>query len=111
MYDRDSDEFRLFFCFKHKTEYEMRIIDWSSDVCSSDLLRVAGVSVIVHAGSSGFKAQFKRADASGARVAVILGSDEVAAGTASVKCLRTDAAGEAAQQQVALDRQIGRAHV
>src|SRR3546814_19394481 len=26
----------LFF-FKHKTAYEMRIIDWSSDVCSSDL--------------------------------------------------------------------------
>lgn len=67
-------------------------------------LRDAGLSVIVHAGSSGFKSQFKRADASGARVAVILGSDEVAAGTASVKLLRTDVAGEAAQQQVALDR-------
>jgi len=67
-------------------------------------LRDAGLSVIVHAGSSGFKSQFKRADASGARVAVILGSDEVAAGTASVKFLRADAAGEAAQQQVALDR-------
>src|SRR3546814_7974156 len=25
------------FCFKHKTAYEMRISDWSSDVCSSDL--------------------------------------------------------------------------
>src|SRR3546814_4377299 len=32
---------RLFFCFfffKQKTAYEMRISDWSSDVCSSDLL-------------------------------------------------------------------------
>src|SRR3546814_2696370 len=28
--------FRFFF-FKQKTAYEMRIIDWSSDVCSSDL--------------------------------------------------------------------------
>src|SRR3546814_2952605 len=28
----------LFFC-KQKTAYEMRISDWSSDVCSSDLLR------------------------------------------------------------------------
>src|SRR3546814_1084768 len=31
----------LFFCvcfFKQKTAYEMRISDWSSDVCSSDLL-------------------------------------------------------------------------
>src|SRR3546814_17399052 len=27
----------LFFLFKQKTAYEMRISDWSSDVCSSDL--------------------------------------------------------------------------
>src|SRR3546814_1449637 len=27
----------FFFFFKHKTAYEMRISDWSSDVCSSDL--------------------------------------------------------------------------
>src|SRR3546814_3468917 len=29
----------LFFFFKQKTAYEMRISDWSSDVCSSDLFR------------------------------------------------------------------------
>src|SRR3546814_1728458 len=29
----------LFFFFKQKTAYEMRISDWSSDVCSSDLSR------------------------------------------------------------------------
>src|SRR3546814_7242509 len=29
--------FCLFFLFKQKTAYEMRISDWSSDVCSSDL--------------------------------------------------------------------------
>src|SRR3546814_5081221 len=28
----------LFFFFKQKTAYELRISDWSSDVCSSDLL-------------------------------------------------------------------------
>src|SRR3546814_8146374 len=28
----------LFFYFKQKTAYEMRISDWSSDVCSSDLV-------------------------------------------------------------------------
>src|SRR3546814_16083627 len=28
----------MFFFFKQKTGYEMRISDWSSDVCSSDLL-------------------------------------------------------------------------
>src|SRR3546814_3656970 len=27
----------VFFCFKQKTAYDMRISDWSSDVCSSDL--------------------------------------------------------------------------
>src|SRR3546814_4477159 len=31
-----------FFFFKQKTAYEMRISDWSSDVCSSDLFRKAG---------------------------------------------------------------------
>src|SRR3546814_2593061 len=30
----------MFFVFKQKTAYEMRISDWSSDVCSSDLLGV-----------------------------------------------------------------------
>src|SRR3546814_2470870 len=30
----------LFFFFKHKTAYEMPISDWSSDVCSSDLVLV-----------------------------------------------------------------------
>src|SRR3546814_2972820 len=33
--------FCLFFFFKQKTAYEMRISDWSSDVCSSDLGRTA----------------------------------------------------------------------
>src|SRR3546814_10251011 len=32
------------FCFKQKTAYEMRISDWSSDVCSSDLDGIYGRS-------------------------------------------------------------------
>src|SRR3546814_18918580 len=32
----------LFFFFKQKTAYEMRISDWSSDVCSSDLGQAKG---------------------------------------------------------------------
>src|SRR3546814_5052735 len=32
----------VFFFFKQKTAYEMRISDWSSDVCSSDLLAQEG---------------------------------------------------------------------
>src|SRR3546814_2381425 len=35
----------VFFFFKQKTAYEMRISDWSSDVCSSDLLRKLCVGV------------------------------------------------------------------
>src|SRR3546814_5486246 len=34
--------FCIFFFFKQKTAYEMRISDWSSDVCSSDLIGRAG---------------------------------------------------------------------
>src|SRR3546814_9647814 len=34
----------MFFC-KQKTAYEMRISDWSSDVCSSDLVAQIGSSV------------------------------------------------------------------
>src|SRR3546814_15518937 len=36
--DRRSMIVFLFFFFKQKTAYEMRISDWSSDVCSSDLV-------------------------------------------------------------------------
>src|SRR3546814_7303430 len=32
----------MVFCFKQKPAYEMRISDWSSDVCSSDLDALAG---------------------------------------------------------------------
>src|SRR3546814_3240149 len=35
-----------FFFFKQKTAYEMRISDWSSDVCSSDLKTVAYVHML-----------------------------------------------------------------
>src|SRR3546814_2130141 len=35
----------VFFFFKQKTAYEMRISDWSSDVCSSDLSAVGGVLI------------------------------------------------------------------
>src|SRR3546814_13018573 len=36
-----------FFCFKQKTAYDMRISDWSSDVCSSDLIAVYGSGRLV----------------------------------------------------------------
>jgi histidyl-tRNA synthetase len=53
-------------------------------------LRNHGLSVIQHCGGGGFKAQMKKADASGAVLAVILGKDEVAKGEVSVKHLRRE---------------------
>src|SRR3546814_2166595 len=46
----------MFFFFKPKTAYEMRISDWSSDVCSSDLeailqAKAKGLPVVVSMGS------------------------------------------------------------
>src|SRR3546814_4807955 len=37
-----------FFFFKQKTAYEMRISDWSSDVCSSDLI-IVGMGALARA--------------------------------------------------------------
>src|SRR3546814_16374447 len=37
MFDKFRFDIRYVFFFKQKTAYEMRISDWSSDVCSSDL--------------------------------------------------------------------------
>src|SRR3546814_8980804 len=41
------------FCFKQKTAYEMRISDWSSDVCSSDLSGPSSASRLSNARSDG----------------------------------------------------------
>src|SRR3546814_5545158 len=40
----------LFFFFKQKTAYEMRISDWSSDVCSSDLGGAGAADALVDLG-------------------------------------------------------------
>src|SRR3546814_4171731 len=39
----------FFFFFKQKTAYEMRISDWSSDVCSSDLFDIAENRIVLQA--------------------------------------------------------------
>src|SRR3546814_2754509 len=39
--------FSCFFFFKQKTAYEMRISDWSSDVCSSDLVDYLGLATLL----------------------------------------------------------------
>jgi len=50
--------------------------------------QLSGKKVIVHCGDGKFKSQMKKADASGADLALVLGEDEVAAGTVSIKSLR-----------------------
>jgi len=47
-----------------------------------------GKKIVVHCGNGKFKAQMKKADASGADLAFVLGEDEVAAGTVGIKSLR-----------------------
>jgi histidyl-tRNA synthetase len=72
---------------------------------SLQVLRAAGVSVQMHAstgeGMGSMKSQFKRADASGARYALIFGPDELAQGAVTVKSLRD---GTGAQVQRPLDQ-------
>ncbi|OFZ69710.1 MAG: histidine--tRNA ligase [Betaproteobacteria bacterium RBG_16_58_11] len=57
----------------------------------AEQLRDAGLGVVLHCGGGSFKSQMKKADASGARFAVILGEDEVNAGVVSLKSLRVQA--------------------
>ncbi len=53
-------------------------------------LRAQGVTVVMHPGQSSMKSQFKKADASGARLALIFGEDELARGEVSLKPLRDE---------------------
>jgi histidyl-tRNA synthetase len=56
-----------------------------------EALRAAGVAVVMNAGGGSMKAQFKRADASGARMALIFGTDEMLRGEVAIKHLRDPA--------------------
>jgi histidyl-tRNA synthetase len=57
-------------------------------LATAERLRDAGLAIVVHAGGGNFKAQLKKADASGARWALIVGDDEAAAHCVAVKPLR-----------------------
>jgi len=68
--------------------------------------QLPALDIVQHAGGGSFKSQMKKADKSGARVALIWGEDEVAAQTVSVKPLR-DTGGEgvrALQQTVPVEK-------
>jgi histidyl-tRNA synthetase len=55
---------------------------------AAESLRDSGLDVILHAGEASLKSQMKKADASGAQYAAIVGEEELAEGSATVKALR-----------------------
>ena len=57
---------------------------------AAQALRAAGHAVVQHAGGGSFKSQMKKADASGALIALIVGEDEVRANELTLKFLRRD---------------------
>ena len=57
------------------------------------------LKLIANCGGGSFKSQFKRADRSGARIAIIMGDDEVASGSVGIKWLRE----QREQETVAMD--------
>ncbi len=62
-------------------------------------LRDQGIDVLLHCGGGSFKSQMKKADASGATFAVIIGDDEAATGEAQLKPLR-EGSGEQKKMKV-----------
>jgi len=71
----------------------------------AEQLRNAGLDVILHAGEASLKSQMKKADASGAEYAVIVGEEEAARDSAAVKALRAGASAAFAEQRIVpLDR-------
>ncbi|MBL8448927.1 MAG: histidine--tRNA ligase [Dechloromonas sp.] len=57
-------------------------------------LRDQGINVLLHCGGGSFKSQMKKADASGAPFAVVIGDDEAAGGEAQLKLLRQEGGGQ-----------------
>src|SRR3546814_4495662 len=90
----------IFFFFKQKTAYELRISDWSSDVCSSDLgpgvrLRLAAVEVAAGGGR-------------GAGAAAGAGEEVFDAGVEGTGALRAFADGGEDAQARSEERRVGK---
>jgi histidyl-tRNA synthetase len=72
------------------------IVDGSDAVIKGMILaetlrkRLPGLRVVNHCGGGSLKSQFKKADKSGATVALIIGEDELSSETTAVKYLRED---------------------
>ncbi|WP_300453425.1 histidine--tRNA ligase [Accumulibacter sp.] len=69
----------------------------------AESLRDQGIDVLFHCGGGSFKAQMKKADASGASFAIIVGDDEANAGEVTLKLLRTPGQQTGEQRRVRVD--------
>lgn len=69
----------------------------------AEAMRSGGLNVLMHQGGGGFKSQMKKADASGAMYAVIIGDDEAAAGEVTLKPLREEGGERLNQRRVKVD--------
>jgi len=93
---------------------DLYVVHWGNESTAAALAlaercRASGLRVQMHAGEGSLKSQMKKADNSGARIAVLMGDDERMTGVVSLKLLR-DAQGTqvvqgaSGQQQVPLDQ-------
>ncbi|MEI7968288.1 MAG: histidine--tRNA ligase [Betaproteobacteria bacterium] len=78
-FDKPVPDVFLAWSGEHADLHAWRTAEW---------LRDRDFSVTMNAGGGSFKAQMKRADASGARFAIIIGDDEAALGSVTLKPLR-----------------------
>jgi histidyl-tRNA synthetase len=63
---------------------------YGMQLCESLREQLPDLRLLMHCGGGSFKSQFKRADKSGARLALIVGDDEMSSGTVGIKFLRED---------------------
>ena len=93
---------------KHESTKNSLFIIATNDVAVMNGLAIAetlrsaypGIEVFVNTSGGSFKSQFKKADKSGARLALILGDDEVANGQISIKDLRNS------MDQITVDQKV-----
>src|SRR3546814_2602393 len=102
-----------FFFFKQKTAYEMRISDWSSDVCSSDRLFGGDIGrrSIDADGARLHDARRDQRDIGAAGAAGDIGVDRAVDGDRRRAARRAVEANLSAGAEKAAGREIGRAHV
>jgi histidyl-tRNA synthetase len=70
--------------------------------------RLPGLRAVLNCGAGSFKAQLRRADRSGARIALVIGEAECEAGTVGIKALREEAVQETVDRDAVADAMLAR---